>query len=90
MATNQYISKILQRITENTNTMSHVGIIIASPSDDPPYKYHWVRDSALVMRTFIDMYQKTIDPLYFQYIMNYLENESKLQNLKTTFPKFIY
>jgi glucoamylase len=83
MATNQYISKILQRITENTNTMSHVGVIIASPSEDPPYKYHWVRDSALVMRTFIDMYQKTKDPLYFQYILNYLENESKLQDLKT-------
>jgi len=60
-----------------------VGIIIASPSDDPPYKYHWVRDSALVMRTFIDMYQKTKDPLYFQYILNYLENESKLQDLDT-------
>jgi glucoamylase len=83
MATNQYISKILQRITENTNTMSHVGVIIASPSEDPPYKYHWVRDSALVMRTFIDMYQKTKDPLYFQYILNYLENESKLQDLDT-------
>ena len=83
MATNQYISKILQRITENTNTMSNVGIIIASPSEDPPYKYHWVRDSALVMRTFIDMYKKTKDPLYFQYIMNYLENESKIQDLDT-------
>jgi len=83
MATNQYIDKILQRITENTNTMSHVGIIIASPSEDPPYKYHWIRDSALVMRTFIDMYAKTKESLYFQYIMNYLENESKIQGLET-------
>ena len=83
MASNLYLDKILQRITENTNTMSHVGIIIASPSEDPPYKYHWVRDSALVMRTFIDMYSKTKDPLYFQYIMNYLENENKIQDLDT-------
>ena len=83
MASHHYLDKILQRITENTNTMSHVGIIIASPSEDPPYKYHWIRDSALVMRTFIDMYKKTKDPLYFQYIINYLENESKIQDLKT-------
>ena len=83
MSENQYVKKIMQRITENTNTMSNIGIIIASPSEEPPYKYHWIRDSALVMRTFIDIYKKTQDPVYFQYIINYLENESKLQNLNT-------
>ena len=71
MSENQYIKKIMQRITENTNTMSNIGIIIASPSEEPPYKYHWIRDSALVMRTFIDIYKKTQDPVYFQYIINY-------------------
>ena len=75
----QYISKIIQRITENTNTTTNLGIIIASPSDDPPYKYHWVRDSALVMRTIVDMYNVTKDPIYFQSIINYIENESKIQ-----------
>ena len=80
---NQYIEKILQRITENTNTTTNVGIIIASPSETPPYKYHWIRDSALVMRTIVDMYRKTKDPIYFQSILNYIENESKLQKLKT-------
>ena len=80
---NQYIEKIVQRITENTNTTTNVGIIIASPSETPPYKYHWIRDSALVMRTIIDMYRKTKDPIYFQSILNYIENESKLQNLDT-------
>ena len=80
---NQYIEKIIQRISENTNTTTNPGIIIASPSNDPPYKYHWIRDSALVMRTFVDMYVSTKDPIYFQYIINYIENESKLQNLKT-------
>ena len=34
-------------------------------AEDPPYKYHWVRDSALVMRTFIDMYSKTKEPSLF-------------------------
>ena len=80
---NQYIDKILQRIIENTNTTTNPGIIIASPSEVPPYKYHWIRDSALVMRTIMDMYSITKDPNYFQYIINYIENESKLQELDT-------
>lgn len=80
---NQYIDKILQRIIENTNTTTNPGIIIASPSEVPPYKYHWIRDSALVMRTIMDMYSITKDPIYFQYIINYIENESKLQELDT-------
>ena len=80
---NQYIDKILQRIIENTNTTTNPGIIIASPSEVPPYKYHWIRDSALVMRTIMDMYSITKDPIYFQYIINYIENVSKLQELDT-------
>lgn len=81
---NHYVQKILQRIIENTNTTTNPGIIIASPSESPPYKFHWIRDSALVMRTFIDIYKKTKDPNYFQYLINYIENESKIQKLKTT------
>ena len=80
---NQFIDKILQRINENTNTTTNVGIIIASPSESPPYKYHWIRDSALVMRTIVDMYRTTKDPVYFQSILNYIEIESKLQGLET-------
>ena len=80
---NQYIDKILQRINENTNTTTNVGIIIASPSESPPYKYHWIRDSALVMRTIVDMYRTTKDPVYFQSILNYIEIESRLQGLET-------
>ena len=79
-----YIKKILQRIIENTNTTTNPGIIIASPSESPPYKFHWIRDSALVMRTFIDIYKKTKNPEYFQYLINYIENESKIQKLNTT------
>jgi len=33
------------------------GAIIASPSTDPPYYYHWPRDAALCMRSFIDLAQ---------------------------------
>tara|TARA_B110001469_G_scaffold127557_1_gene148976 strand:+ start:405 stop:1523 length:1119 start_codon:yes stop_codon:yes gene_type:complete len=73
----------MDRIIENTDTTTNVGMIIASPSTEPNYKYHWVRDSALVMRPIIDMYIKTNEPKYFQHIINYLENETKIQNLKT-------
>ena len=31
----------------------------------------------------MDMYETTKDPMYFQYIINYIENESKLQELET-------
>lgn len=78
-----YIEKIMQRIIENTESTTNPGIIIASPSEDPPYKFHWIRDSALVMRIFIDMYNSTNDPKYFQSIINYIETESKIQTLKT-------
>ena len=80
---NIYREKIINRIIENTDTSSSLGIIIASPSEDPPYKYHWIRDAALVMRTFIDLYATTNEAKYFQYIINYLENETKVQGLNT-------
>ena len=78
-----YLPKILERILENTNTTTNKGIIIASPSTVPPYKFHWIRDSALVMRVFIDMYIRTKESKYFEYIINYIENESKVQGLNT-------
>ena len=81
--TSQNINKIMDRIFENTNTTPNPGIIIASPSTEPDYKYHWIRDSALVMRPIIDMYKKTKEAKYFQYIINYVENESKIQELDT-------
>lgn len=74
-----YVDKIIQRILENTNTSSNVGTIIASPSNEPNYKYHWIRDSALVMRTIVSIYKNNKDTNYFFYIINYIENEGKLQ-----------
>ena len=78
-----YLNKIIERVYENTESTTNPGIIIASPSKDPLYKFHWIRDSALVMRIFIDMYKQTKDPKYFQSIINYIENESKIQDLNT-------
>ena len=78
-----YLQKLLDRILENTNTTTNKGIIIASPSTIPPYKFHWIRDSALVMRVFIDMYSRTKESKYFEYIINYIESETKVQKLNT-------
>jgi glucoamylase len=75
--------KIINKIVCNMNTTTHKGIIIASPSNDPDYNFHWIRDSALVMRVIVDYYKQTSDPVYFQYIINYVELESKIQKLHT-------
>ena len=40
------IEKCLEKIKENIEVSSKPGMLIASPSLDPPYKYHWIRDSA--------------------------------------------
>ena len=50
-------SKILKKIEENLNFSEKPGVIIASPSNFPPYKFHWIRDSALVMRVFINEFK---------------------------------
>ena len=50
-------SKILKKIEENLFFSEKPGVIIASPSNFPPYKFHWIRDSALVMRVFINEFK---------------------------------
>ena len=76
-----YLQNILTKITENIEATQLKGIIIASPSDEPDYKYHWVRDSALVMRPFLTEYNISKQSKNFHTIINYLEIESKLQDL---------
>jgi glucoamylase len=77
------IEIVLKKLIENIKFSKKPGLIIASPSDDPPYKYHWIRDSALVMRVIIDMYQKTQEDKYLKLIFDYIESEDKIQNLNT-------
>lgn len=76
-----YLKNILTKINENIEATPLKGLIIASPSDEPDYKYHWVRDSALVMRPFLMEYNISKQSKNFHAIMNYLEIESKLQDL---------
>ena len=65
--------KILNKILDNCNFSDKKGMIIASPSNDPPYKFHWIRDSALVMRVFIDLYIRTKENTYLLKLIDYVE-----------------
>ena len=77
------INKSLSKIKENIDISSKPGMLIASPSLDPPYKYHWIRDSAVVMRTFIYDYKKTKSDESLLLLINYINNESEIQDLNT-------
>lgn len=41
------------------NNILSNGSIIASPSTDPDYNYHWMRDSAIVMKAIMTLYKDT-------------------------------
>ena len=81
---NNYIKNlILTKLFQNVNFSGNPGYIIASPSNDPPYKFHWIRDSAIVMKSLIDVYLKNKTTQNLMYIINYIESEYKIQNLDT-------
>lgn len=73
----------IKKIYDNINFSKNKGMIIASPSNDPPYKFHWIRDASLVMRVIIDYYKKYKNDNELIHIFNYIENESQIQNLNT-------
>ena len=80
---NYRYNKILEHLMSNINYAPKKGMIVASPSNFPPYKFHWVRDASLVMRVPIDLYRKTKDHKYLLMIFNYVENVTHIQNLET-------
>ena len=80
----QYLQeKIINRMLDNLYFSSKPGTIIASPSTNPPYQYHWIRDAALSMRVFINLYSKTKKDIYLIHILNYIEREYEIQKMKT-------
>ena len=80
---NFLMEKSLEKIKENIKISSKPGMLIASPSLDPPYKYHWIRDSAVVMRTFINDYKTKRSSESLLLLIDYINNEYEIQNLKT-------
>uniref|UniRef100_A0A6C0EK46 glucan 1,4-alpha-glucosidase n=1 Tax=viral metagenome TaxID=1070528 RepID=A0A6C0EK46_9ZZZZ len=58
-------------------------VLYASPSYNPPYRYYWIRDGALVYKCIIDNYILTKDPSFLELLVSYVENETKIQASKT-------
>lgn len=76
-------NKVVGKLLSNISTGKKKGMIIASPSNDPPYKFHWIRDASIVMRVIIDLYKKKKNYKYFQLLIEYIENCNRVQNIKT-------
>lgn len=76
---NKCIIKIFENILQKD---TYPGMIIASISKhNPDYYYHWIRDSAIVIRIVISHYLEFLDTKSFKQIIDYIENESCLQSL---------
>ena len=75
--------KVLSKIFDNLSFSDKKGMLIASPSDNPPYKFHWVRDASLVMRVIIDQYRKNKSDKFFNKIIHYINNCLDIQQLNT-------
>lgn len=61
---------------------AHPGVVVASPSTtDPDYVFAWIRDSALVFKALIDRFVDGRDPSRLPLILQYVQSQSKLQNL---------
>jgi glucoamylase len=60
------------------------GYIVASPTvEEPNYVYHWIRDSAIVMNSIIDLYDMN-EISYVElknYFINYINFETKLLHI---------
>ncbi|KAH7106450.1 glucoamylase [Auriculariales sp. MPI-PUGE-AT-0066] len=57
------------------------GVVIASPSSDPPYAYTWTRDSSLVMKMLIDRFVDGRDKTRLPLIEDWMASQAKYQNL---------
>ena len=80
---NSYINLAIQKILENISSTTTNGIIVASPSLQPNYQFHWIRDSALVIRVIIEEYKNTTDSKYIKILLDYIEIENTIQGLIT-------
>lgn len=72
------------------NNILETGSIIASPSKDPDYNFHWVRDSAIVMKSVITLFEKERkNQKYMKIIENYIKTECEHINFHPAEPKFL-
>jgi len=87
------LNKILSKIEYNINYKkkdSKPGMIIASISENNPnYIFHWTRDASIIYKVIINEFIKNNQMKYFEYIINYIDNEYYLQSINNLGePKF--
>ena len=77
--------KSIDKIFENVKNSSCLpGMLVASNSkQDPDYFYHWIRDSAIVMKSIVIYYEKYNCDKAFKIIIGYINNEIEIQNMKS-------
>jgi glucoamylase len=64
------------------------GSIMASPSTEPNYRFHWVRDSAVIIKSIITLYNETPSQKYMDIIENYIHTELEHVKYHPAEPKF--
>lgn len=64
------------------------GSIMASPSKDPDYRYHWVRDAAIVIKSIITLYKRSSKPKYMDIMEKYIQTELEHIKHHPAEPKF--
>lgn len=64
------------------------GSIIASPTKDPDYNFHWVRDSAIIINSLIENYNDNNKQKYLTIFENYIDIELKHIEYHAAEPKF--
>ena len=76
------IKSLINNIFKNFDF--NMGSFKASPSYEPNYNYHWVRDSCLIVSIMLDAYTKGfIEPMKFiSFIEKFLEFEEKTNKIE--------
>lgn len=65
------------------------GSIMASPSQEPDYRFHWVRDSAIVIKNIINLYLSEPKKKYMDIMENYVKTELMHIKHHPAEPKFL-
>ena len=73
---------ILVKLLKNSNISERIGVLFTSTTN-PSFEFNLIRDYALIMRVIIDIYIRTNNNDFFIKIINYIENEYVIQNMKT-------
>ena len=73
---------ILVKLLKNSNISERIGVLFTSTTN-PSFEFNLIRDYALIMRVVIDIYIRTNNNDFFIKIINYIENEFVIQNMKT-------